>query len=178
MTPDALIDALIADSVPDLQDARLQRVLQPVAPAAGAEFSATVPGGDVWELRSVRFTLTTSAVAGNRVPQLLMDDGTTEFFRTASATAIPASTIAQLSAFPGSADSAPGLLRILPFPDSPAPLLWGGCRLRTLTTLIDAGDAYSAPVLLVRRLSMADVQQSAAWLSQQVLAAEISTEGS
>ena len=44
-------------------------------PAAGANWSITVPAGASWTLNSVRATLATSAAVANRVPDLQIKDG-------------------------------------------------------------------------------------------------------
>jgi hypothetical protein len=44
-------------------------------PAAGANWSITVPAGASWTLTSVRATLATSAAVANRVPDLQIKDG-------------------------------------------------------------------------------------------------------
>jgi hypothetical protein len=43
-------------------------------PAAGADWSVSVPSGARWQVRQVAATLTTSASAGNRVPRLTFTD--------------------------------------------------------------------------------------------------------
>lgn len=44
-------------------------------PAAGANWSITVPTGASWTLNSVRATLTTAVAAANRIPDLQIKDG-------------------------------------------------------------------------------------------------------
>lgn len=44
-------------------------------PAAGADWTVTVPAGEFWDVQSLTATLTTSAVVGNRAPRLEVSDG-------------------------------------------------------------------------------------------------------
>jgi hypothetical protein len=55
-----------------LEEARIVTVPQP-PPGGGVR--ATVPGGTKWQVWSLRATLTTDAVANNRVPHLQITDG-------------------------------------------------------------------------------------------------------
>lgn len=51
------------------------RSIQVTSPAAGAEWSQTVPTNARWEVVSVFAQLTTSAAVANRLARLVMDDG-------------------------------------------------------------------------------------------------------
>lgn len=48
---------------------------RPANPAAGSGLTITVPGGESWRVLSLVYTLTTSAVAANRSPELRVLDG-------------------------------------------------------------------------------------------------------
>jgi hypothetical protein len=119
------------------------------APAAGAEVSDAVPAGREWILRSTCVLFTASAAAANRVPMLFIDDGGANIMaRVQMGTAITASQAPRLTWAPGLQAGANAALnqtagwvmecRMLP-----------GWRIRTLTTALDAGDQYSAPVYMV-----------------------------
>jgi hypothetical protein len=43
-------------------------------PAAGTNFTLTVPAGKVWRLLTLAFSLTTSAVVGNRIVRMIIRD--------------------------------------------------------------------------------------------------------
>lgn len=58
-------------------DARTFATLAIANPAAGADFSTTVPAGELWQLHSVGGQLVTSGVAANREVALVIDDPTT-----------------------------------------------------------------------------------------------------
>ena len=70
---------------------RYPRVAVPAAPAAGADWSLTVPGGFRWRLVSLVGRLVTSATVANRYPTLTLSDGTTVFARVPAITAAVAS---------------------------------------------------------------------------------------
>lgn len=117
-------------------------------PAAGVEISDTVPTGARWKLFAWRATLVTDATAANRLPALVIDDGTTEIYRAVSTTNHTASlTWAYNAAIAGAAaaQSASNVGLILPA----SLVLLAGYRIRTVTAAIVAGDNWGAPQLLV-----------------------------
>jgi hypothetical protein len=56
------------------------KVVTGSAPGAAAEITQTVPAGKWWDVLAVRLSLTTSATAGNRRPELVIDDGATTYW--------------------------------------------------------------------------------------------------
>jgi hypothetical protein len=117
-------------------------------PAAGVEISETCPTNTRWRLIGFNYTLVTSAVAGNRISQLFIDDAT-----NAGVRGLPAATQAasltnsyQYGAF-GAQPATLGTLQIGILP--PDVYVSAGGRIRTVTTALDAGDNYSAPVYCV-----------------------------
>jgi hypothetical protein len=117
-------------------------------PAAGVEISETVPTNARWRPLSVWFALTTSAVVANRTPRIVLDDGTTEYYRagsgvqqTASGTLVYQASSAPISAGTGGGSNMFGL----PF----GLIMLGGHRIRTSTVALDVGDNYASPQLLV-----------------------------
>ncbi len=123
------------------------RVFSGSAPAAGAEFSITVPGGEVWFLINTRATLTTSVAVANRGPSLIVDDGTTQLLRVRDVTNITASQAIDINWIGGlGAPIATGTAsHAVVFPMGL--VLPSGYRLRSLTEAIDAGDQWNAPVV-------------------------------
>lgn len=113
-------------------------------PAAGAEVSIVVPGGEVWLVLAMSAQLVTSAVVANRAPSVVLDDGTRVMYRFGSGAAIPASTTTQVTAASDavSQSSVAGLGVVMALPA--AAVLTAGWRMRTITQLIDVGDQYSA----------------------------------
>lgn len=117
-------------------------------PAAGAEVTEAVPTGARWRLISLKVLLTASAQAANRRTRFLIDDGTTIYFRTRSATDQTANqaihhTFATVgdtltTSASTSVIASPGLLYL------PA-----GHRILTDTFNLDVGDDYGAPQMLV-----------------------------
>jgi hypothetical protein len=117
-------------------------------PAAGAEISCTVPAGKIWRVVSLRVALVTSSGVANRFPSITVDDGTTVFYQIISPTAHTASLTwtYNFSAVP-SAASAGNTVGLLPAPQGT--LLGAGYRILSVTTAIQAGDNYGAPVVFV-----------------------------
>lgn len=139
---------------------RVQRF--PVAvsnPNAGAEWLAqiggsnlTIPGLGPWRLLSLAFQLVTSAVVANRTVQLALDDTVVTYLRCGAPGSQAGGATEVYAAFEGSTGGgANGPVNHLSWP-SPAPILYPGHRLRTITTNLDVGDQYSAIGLMVEEL--------------------------
>lgn len=117
-------------------------------PAAGAEFSETVPTNARWLLRAVSAVLVNSATVIGRSPSLVVDDGANIYARlqvdilqTASQTV--RHTWVNGAGFTtalGGAASVSVLGQLYPT---------AGHRLRSLTNLLQAGDDWGAPQLFV-----------------------------
>jgi hypothetical protein len=108
------------------------RVITGSVPAAGAEVSETVTDGN----------------AANRMPVLTFDDGTSVFL--SSSAQIQAASLTWVHMFmPGAgaedATAITSIVNLLP------PEIWlgAGYRIKTLTTAIQATDAYAAPIYQV-----------------------------
>lgn len=125
---------------------RARRVIAVTAPSAGADWSATVPDGKLWELVSVYASLVTSATVANRAVSLTVSDGVAVFL------SIPAQAVqaagatdkylwfdhASVYALSGSLVAA-----------IPHLVLEPGWVLASSTALIDAGDQWGTPRLHV-----------------------------
>jgi hypothetical protein len=139
--------SLILSSV---EGAGALRTISGTTPGAGVEVSESVPTGARWQLLQFACTLTTSAVAGNRDPFVIIDDGTNvlQQFGQGLTTAAGVtrrqywSTGLSLNGtgFAGSAiQGLPTTLLLLP-----------GHRILTGTTALDVGDQYSLVRYTVR----------------------------
>jgi hypothetical protein len=118
-------------------------------PAAGQEFSVTVPTGEVWEVLSLEATLVTNATAASRYVQIIIDNGTTEFARVGSPVAQAASQTILYTASPlvgAMPSSAPSNAMVM---NLPVQLLLPGYRVRSVTASLQTGDNWGAPVLYV-----------------------------
>lgn len=126
-------------------------------PAAGAEVAEVVPANTVWKLNAISVVFVASAQAANRLPYLVVDDGSTVYLVRAKEdlpiTAGLTRTIAwiqgnELTATVSEAlaDGAATVIWLLKLPAGERSLyLWPGYRIRTLTTALDAADDYAAP---------------------------------
>lgn len=124
------------------------RSITGVNPAAGVEIVETVPTGALWRLLAWYHILVTSAVAGNRLCTLVVDDGANAFFIGEAAAVQTASTSAAYAFAPGlPARAALGTNSSAPLPS--AVYLRAGYRIRTATGALDAADNYGAPQYLV-----------------------------
>lgn len=117
-------------------------------PAAGVEISETVPTGARWLLYGFRATFVTDATATTRTINLIIDDGTTTLIRLLANGTQTASITRTYNAIGGiTAPAASGTDGFIPLP-YPYPLS-AGFRIATITALIQAGDNWGAPQLLV-----------------------------
>jgi len=131
-------------------------------PAAGAEASDAVPTNAVWRLLSYSIVLVTDATVANRFARLMIDDGATTNRRWLGSAVTTAQTAALTYAHlfqrgyggmntdQGTQEDPAGTVfgivaGTLPDLD---PLL-EGYRLRTVTTGLQAGDNYAAPIFQV-----------------------------
>lgn len=117
-------------------------------PAAGAEISETVPTNARWRLISLQAALVTDATAANRIPVLIVDDGTNELARGGHGIAQAASlTINHTFGVFGAAlqVTTTNFLGMAPA----GIVLMGGHRIRTSTAALQAGDNWGAPRLFV-----------------------------
>jgi len=117
-------------------------------PAAGVEISETVPTNARWRVISMYAQLVTSAVVAARLVNVIIDDGTNTVFRYGTGASQAASQTVNYPFFGGGfVDATGGNPRAIPLP--PDLLLMGGYRFRTTTTLLDAGDDWTAPQMLI-----------------------------
>lgn len=118
-------------------------------PAAGAEVSETVPTGARWKVKGVAVSLATDATATNRVPSLVFDNGTA----VVAVSPIPAAITASLTVrchWNHNSQLVGGIINSLYFQGMPMHIqLPAGSRIRTVTTNLQPGDNYAAPLLLV-----------------------------
>jgi hypothetical protein len=119
-------------------------------PAAGANISLAVPRRLRWKIRGMRFSLTTSATAGNRGVLVSLSDGVSDLWHSTAPFNQPASTTQAYSVGPGVAPSAIGGQDVqlgLPV-DVTLPSLF---QVNTECIGLLAGDQFTAPVVLVEQ---------------------------
>jgi hypothetical protein len=133
-----------------LEGAGALRTIVGTIPAAGAEVSETVPTGARWELVSLKLNLTTSATVATRAVQLVFTVSASVLFQVGAVSTQPATTTALHDWFQGG--PLPGLdisgNKLAPLPVGLR--LPGGATITTVTSSIQVGDQYAAPVMLVR----------------------------
>lgn len=148
--------------------ARLFRTVQVQAPGAGNEIAVTVPDGAVWYVYSLRAQLVTSAVAGNRLPALLISDGATELQRIAAVNNQATGLTWVYTWAPGFGYSpASSVIQNIGL-GTPPPALQAGSTLKTVTAAIDVGDVYSGVALQVCEFTVGQVYWMADLLGRQL----------
>jgi hypothetical protein len=119
-------------------------------PAAGADWSQTVPTGARWKVVAATAQLATAAAVATRLARLVIDDGTTPIFEAPAAASQAASlsvlyTYGQGAGGPVTADAA-----VIEGPIPNDAYLPAGFRIRSSTGAIQAADQWSAIRLLVQ----------------------------
>lgn len=133
---------------PSIDGAGVIRSIAGADPAAGAEWSETVPTNARWRLLGVDAALVTDATVANREVVLTIDDGAAIVAEVAAGTAQAASLTRRYSFARGVQRGAPAASTIINGP-APDAMLMGGYRVRSVTTALQAGDNWGAPQLWV-----------------------------
>lgn len=119
------------------------RIVPGTVPAAGADFSDTVPVNTRWSLAAIAFTYVTDATAPVRTLILTIDDGANVIWETSQNGTIAASLTTKIRAGAGVQNFGPvANTFILPLPETL--LLPAGSRIRSVTTAKGAADQFSA----------------------------------
>jgi hypothetical protein len=125
--------------------------VQGADPAAGAEWSVTVPAGQVWIPRLVLATLVTSATVANREVRLLIDDGTTVVASIPSGVTHVASSTRDYTWMSTGGYRGAGSVALDVVVGVGTFALGAGWRLRSQIVALDAGDNWAAPRVLAER---------------------------
>ena len=130
-------------------------------PAAGAELSTTVPADERWRVYSSSFELQANGTVEDREVFLVVSQGSDEYFRTFADGVVKANQLGIFTSAPigfvGTAGLGPSSInqptdvRTIMIPIYSDAFVPGGHTLSTDTGGLQAGDDYSAAVLLVER---------------------------
>lgn len=126
-----------------------RRVVQVPTPAAGLDWSVTVPGGRQWRIDAARALFATSSGVAPRIPRFLLSDGSTVYWENGPIATLPASATFHFGLTAGGPQATAGTGSVnqhLTLPD-----LWlpGGHQFQTQTSSIDVADQWSGIALLV-----------------------------
>ena len=140
----------------------IKQVVTIARPAAGADWTTTVPGGEQWRVLAGRFSLTTSAAAPTRLIQVPITVDGIEIFRAVDSTAVPASTTRNDSIAWSAAPTLVGQQNQQNFIQIPLMWLPQGATIASLTLGLDVADQYSAVNLYVERYLLSNQALEAA----------------
>ena len=120
-------------------------------PGAGNEINLGVQTSTRWKVRSLTATFITSGTAGNRYPQVELFTGSgNPGWVGATSIAVPATTTATIVAGAGAAFASALTTNVqIPLPPDMAIMAGSGAAVKTLTSGLLAGDAYSNIVVTV-----------------------------
>ena len=119
-------------------------LLTVTVPAAGAEWTTTVPANQRWEIRSIIFTFTASSTIASRRPGIQIKLPTNVFWSIPAPADILLSQVSTINFYKGAIDinDQTGFRQTAPLPDKI--VLGPTTVINSLTTNIQAGDQYSA----------------------------------
>ena len=126
-----------------------RRVIQVPSPAAGADWSVQVPGGERWSIRSLVAQLQTSAVVANRGARVEVSDGNVRVASYQAAQVQAASVVARHTLVPGGPAGANAQSQASQWPGPDPFILPPGWVLSTSTVNLDVGDQWSQIALHV-----------------------------
>lgn len=115
-------------------------------PAAGSDYSITVPAGETWYLQGFKCILSTSATVATRFPILLLAIGANVVYYAPPSAGIAASLSDVFSWSPGLPGVSTSNINTQPCPDVP---IQPGSTLITFTQNIQVGDQYSQGTLSI-----------------------------
>jgi hypothetical protein len=129
----------------------IQNVQKVTTPAAGAEWTFTLPGGYYYRVLSGTATFTTSAAVANRSCGVQVTDGANVIWAAANSTAIAASLTSRpaytYASITNNVGGAKGALNVM----VPAYWLPPGYVISSQTTNMDVADTYTAVVLFLEQ---------------------------
>lgn len=165
MDRDELYGGALQHALVELLRQRLVTEVIIPSPAAGADFVQAVPAGEIWELLSASYRLTTSAVVANRRSSLRVRDPNGRLIDQDDAAAVQAASLAVDYVYDLLA--APPVSQVVQSMPLPAPFipLPPGFVIGSVSQLLDVGDQYSNITLMVRQWSIHEVEQNASWLA-------------
>lgn len=124
----------------------------PAPPAAGADWSFTLPAGAAYQLLVGTATLTTSAQVANRFPTIAFQNGDgLTFLRTVDIAGIAATTTASIS-FGQDVTTGTGNSGQLATIETPALVIDAGWRIAAITVGLQTEDAWSSIRLYLAEL--------------------------
>lgn len=128
-------------------------VIEVAAPAAGADWTQTVPGRAFWRVLFARAQLVTDATVASRLAGVRITDGSRSIFDAVLSAAISASTTTIVN-WSDSAITNAGVVRTTITPNQvsvtmPELFLLPGFQIQSLTAALQAGDQWSAVRLWV-----------------------------
>lgn len=152
MTTPAIARPSLLDLVHQDGAQRVPRILTVPTPAAGADWSITVPAGVVWEIQTIKARLVTAVAVANRGAVLVVNDSILDVFSAATGL-VQAASLTTDHVFAreyGAAVTGSGsAVAIASWPNVPLLSAW---KITSLTTAIQAADQWSAIVLYVVEL--------------------------
>ena len=120
---------------------RVRQAIPVAQPAAGADWTLTVPGGHLYVPLALGFTLATSAAVANRLVRLGWGDGVRSTFTVPYSNVQAASLTWHYSAVPDVNAYGVGTEFLAPLPPVTLPAAW---TIGTRSQLLDAADQFSS----------------------------------
>lgn len=134
----------------------IKQVVSVPTPATGAEWVATVPGGEQWRVLCGFFTFQASAAVANRTLTVVVTVEGRQVWRAIDTVATTAGNFVSCNVVLSDAPTFAG--HPSGFAVFPLPHIWlpSGATVGSLATVLDVGDQYQAINLWVERCYLAD----------------------
>lgn len=120
---------------------RYPKVISIAAPIAGADWTTTVPAGELWDVLSIFSSLTSAVAVANRAPRLQISDGNVVWLDIPSAAVQAASLTYRYVYVEGATLAAVSNGQTVGIPDL---VLLPGAIIRVTTDNIQAADQWAA----------------------------------
>jgi hypothetical protein len=144
------------------------RIIRATQPAAGADWTQTVPGQSTWALVSVCAQLVTSSAVANRVPVLKVTDGTNTIAQIPEPVSLTASLTTTVTWMADGATTSTAITGASVIVNTPKLILPPGFVLSSVTSLIDTGDQWQNVNVTVVEVLTGDVALEARLLEHLI----------
>jgi len=136
----------------EAQNRTTYKIMTVATPAAGAEWTITVPAGKIWEILRTNYVLTTDATIQNRNSGIEIFDGTNTMRITRAPENHTAATAITYLLGRGIDNS--GIINAIQTIHAAQIFLFAGWTYRSKSTLLQTTDAYSTIKIYVREIDI------------------------
>jgi hypothetical protein len=163
-----LVAGALELTLAELLRQRLVLEVNPANPAAGAEIVQAVPAGEVWELLTIAYRLSTSAAVANRSSAIAVFNPNNLLVAQIDPPAVQAAGAAKDYSYQQEIGAAIAGAVNTSFLPAQGMSLGPGYQIKTVTAAIDVADQYSRAVIMVRQWSIAEALARAEYIERNL----------